>query len=73
MRPLETLRGDYGLLQAVLDPYRQRRPRLDAQRTAPSEESRDYFLQLRMRLLREGPAGFSTKEKNGAPPPMRNP
>lgn len=51
MRPLETLRDDYGLLQAVLDPYvnavhvsllRQRRP---------SEESRDYFAQLRTRLL----------------------
>ncbi len=63
MRPIETLRGDYGLLQAVLDPYvnavhvsllRQRRP---------SEESRDYFAQLRTRLLREGPAGFTTKEK----------
>jgi membrane glycosyltransferase len=63
MRPLEALRADYGLLQAVLDPYvnavhvsllRQRRP---------SEESRDYFSQLRVRLLREGPANFSTKEK----------
>jgi membrane glycosyltransferase len=63
MRPLETLRADYGLLQAVLDPYvnavhvsllRQRRP---------SEESRDYFAHLRSRLLREGPAGFTTKEK----------
>lgn len=63
MRPLEVLRGDYGLLQAVLDPYmnavhvsllRQRRP---------SEESRDYFLQLRVRLLRDGPADFTTKEK----------
>lgn len=63
MRPIEVLRADYGLLQAVLDPYinavhvsllRQRRP---------SEESRDYFAQLRSRLLREGPSGFTTKEK----------
>jgi membrane glycosyltransferase len=63
MPPIEALRGDYGLLQAVLDPYvnavhvsllRQRRP---------SEESRDYFLQLRVRLLRDGPAEFTTKEK----------
>ena len=63
MRPIEVLRDDYGMLQAVLDPYvnavhvsllRQRRP---------SEESRDYFAQLRTRLLREGPAGFTTKEK----------
>lgn len=63
MQPIEVLRADYGLLQAVLDPYinavhvsllRQRRP---------SEESRDYFLQLRVRLLRDGPAEFTTKEK----------
>lgn len=63
MRPIETLRADYGLLQAVLDPYvnavhvsllRQRRP---------SEESRDYFAQLRARLLRDGPSDFTTKEK----------
>jgi membrane glycosyltransferase len=63
MRPLEALRADYGLMQAVVDPYvnavhvsmlRQRRP---------SEESRDYFAQLRTRLLREGPSGFTTKEK----------
>ena len=63
MRPIEVLRADYGMLQAVLDPYvnavhvsllRQRRP---------SEESRDYFFHLRVRLLREGPSGFTTKEK----------
>jgi len=63
MRPLETLRNDYGLLQAVLDPYvnavhvamlRQRRP---------SEESRDWFVTLRQRLLCEGPAQLTTKEK----------
>jgi membrane glycosyltransferase len=63
MRPIEPLRDDYGLLQAVLDPYinavhvsllRQRRP---------SRESREYFMQLRLRLLREGPTGMTTKEK----------
>ncbi len=63
MLPLEALRADYGLLQAVLDPYvnavhvsllRQRRP---------SEESRDYFAQLRTRLLWKGPDELSTKEK----------
>ncbi len=62
MRPLETLRNDYGLLQAVLDPYinavhvamlRQRRP---------SEESRDWFSLLRHRLLFEGPGQLTTKE-----------
>ena len=62
MRPIEALRNDYGLLQAVLDPYinavhvamlRQRRP---------SEESRDWFTLLRHRLLSEGPSHLSTKE-----------
>lgn len=63
LRPIEPLRDDYGLLQAVLDPYvnalhvsllRQRRP---------SRESREYFMQLRLRLLREGPTGMTGKEK----------
>jgi membrane glycosyltransferase len=63
LRPIEPLRDDYGLLQAVLDPYinavhvsllRQRRP---------SEDSREYFLHLRQRLLREGPTNLTTKEK----------
>jgi len=62
MRPIEALRNDYGLLQAVLDPYvnavhvamlRQRRP---------SEESRDWFALLRHRLLSEGPSQLTTKE-----------
>jgi membrane glycosyltransferase len=63
LAPLKPLRDDYGLLQAVLDPYvnalhvallRQRRP---------SEEAREWFMQLRGRLLRDGPGKFSTKEK----------
>jgi membrane glycosyltransferase len=63
LRPIEPLRDDYGLLQAVLDPYinavhvsllRQRRP---------SRESREYFMQLRLRLLREGPKAMTAKEK----------
>jgi membrane glycosyltransferase len=29
----------------------------------PSEEAREWFAQLRERLLREGPAKFTTKEK----------
>jgi membrane glycosyltransferase len=61
--PIDPLRADYGLLQAVLDPYvnalhvallRQRRP---------SEEAREWFAQLRERLLREGPGKFTLKEK----------
>jgi membrane glycosyltransferase len=63
LQPLEPLRDDYGLLQAVVDPYvnavhvsllRQRRP---------SEESRDYFHALRTKLLRDGPSSITTKEK----------
>ncbi len=63
LAPIEPLRADYGLLQAVLDPYvnalhvallRQRRP---------SEEAREWFMQLRARLLRDGPGKFTTKEK----------
>ncbi len=63
MRPIEALRGDYGLLQAVLDPYinalhvslqRQRRP---------AEATRAYFLKLRERLLREGPPKLTPREK----------
>jgi len=63
LQPIEPLRADYGLLQAVLDPYvnavhvsllRQRRP---------SEESREYFLQLRQKLLAGGPAELSRREQ----------
>ena len=63
LSPLEPLRADYGLMQAVLDPYvnalhvallRQRRR---------TDESREWFTQLRRRLLRDGPDRFTTKEK----------
>lgn len=63
LSPFEPLRADYGLMQAVLDPYvnalhvallRQRRQ---------TEESREWFAQLRARLLRHGPSAFTVKEK----------
>ncbi|HLP00896.1 MAG TPA: glucans biosynthesis glucosyltransferase MdoH [Opitutaceae bacterium] len=63
MRPIEELRDDYGLLQAVLDPYinalhvslqRQRRP---------AAATRAYFLGLRERLLKDGPKRLSAREK----------
>ncbi len=63
MRPIEELRNDYGLLQAVVDPYinalhvslqRQRRP---------AAATRAYFLNLRERLLREGPKKLTPREK----------
>ncbi|HVU32317.1 MAG TPA: glucans biosynthesis glucosyltransferase MdoH [Opitutaceae bacterium] len=61
--PFAPLRADYGLLQAVLDPYvnalhvallRQRRQ---------TEEAREWFAQLRQRLLYDGPGGLTVKEK----------
>ena len=63
MQPLAPLRADYGLLQAVLDPYvnavhvsllRQRRS---------SHAVRSYFLELRKRLLADGPAQLTHREK----------
>jgi len=63
MQPIEVLRGDYGLLQAVLDPYVNAVHVSLLRQRKPSEESRDYFLQLRVRLLREGPSELTTKEK----------
>jgi membrane glycosyltransferase len=63
MHPIPELREDYGLLQAVLDPYvnavhvallRQRRRNLSVRR---------YFMDLRRRLLAEGPANLSPREK----------
>jgi membrane glycosyltransferase len=63
LQPIEPLRADYGIMQAVLDPYinalhvallRQRRP---------SEEAVEWFTELRQRLLRDGPGGFTDKEK----------
>ncbi|HEY0947033.1 MAG TPA: glucans biosynthesis glucosyltransferase MdoH, partial [Opitutaceae bacterium] len=63
MRPLDVLRADYGLLQAVLDPYINAvHVSLLRQRT-PSEDSRDWFSQLRRRLLAEGPGKLTSKEK----------
>jgi len=64
MQPIRELRRDYGLMQAILDPYvnavhvsllRQRRP--------GSHSVRRYFGELRRRLLAEGPEKFSTREK----------
>jgi membrane glycosyltransferase len=63
MQPIVQLRDDYGLLQAVLDPYvnavhvsllRQRRG---------SHAVRSYFVTLRRKLLAEGPAQLTHREK----------
>lgn len=65
LQPLEGLRADYGLLQAVLDPYVNAVHVSLLRQRKPSEESRDYFAQLRLRLLNEGPVKLTAKEKMG--------
>jgi membrane glycosyltransferase len=64
MLPIRELRKDYGLMQAILDPYvnavhvsllRQRRP--------GSYSVRRYFVELRRRLLADGPEKLTTREK----------
>ena len=63
MSPIAPLRNDYGLLQAVLDPYvnavhvsllRQRKGSLAV---------RSYFMGLRKKLLAEGPGRLTHREK----------
>jgi membrane glycosyltransferase len=61
--PIEPLRADYGLLQAVLDPYVNAMHVALLRQRNRGEEAREWFAQLRQRLLLEGPENFSTKEK----------
>ena len=61
--PFEPLRADYGLMQAVLDPYVNAMHVGLLRHRRPSEEAREWFLQLRQKLLQEGPRSLSTKEK----------
>jgi membrane glycosyltransferase len=61
--PFGPLRGDYGLLQAVLDPYVNAMHVALLRQRRQSEESREWFFQLRERLLHEGPGRLTTKEK----------
>ncbi len=61
--PFEPLRADYGLMQAVLDPYINAMHVALLRQRRPSEEAREWFSLLRKRLLREGPRDFTTKEK----------
>ena len=61
--PIEPLRADYGLLQAVLDPYvNAMHVALLRQRRRPKRRA-SGFPNCGERLLREGPAKFTTKEK----------
>jgi len=61
--PLEPLRPDYGLLQAVLDPYVNALHVALLRQRKQTEEAREWFALLRERLLRDGPAKLSLKEK----------
>lgn len=61
--PLEPLRADYGLMQAVLDPYVNAMHVALLRQRRSSEEAREWFAQLRQRLLQEGPEKFAPKEK----------
>jgi membrane glycosyltransferase len=61
--PIEPLRADYGLMQAVLDPYVNAMHVALLRQRRPSDEAQEWFAQLRERLLREGPAKCSLKEK----------
>ncbi|MEO6004243.1 MAG: glucans biosynthesis glucosyltransferase MdoH [Opitutus sp.] len=61
--PLKPLRSDYGLMQAVLDPYVNAMHVALLRQRNRSEEAREWFAQLRQRLLHDGPENFTTKEK----------
>jgi membrane glycosyltransferase len=61
--PFEPLRADYGLMQAVLDPYINAMHVALLRQRRPSAGAREWFAKLQGRLLREGPGRFTTKEK----------
>jgi len=61
--PIEPLRADYGLMQAVLDPYVNAMHVALLRQRRSTDEAREWFGQLRQRLLREGPEEFTPKEK----------
>ena len=63
LQPIEPLRADYGLLQAVLDPYINAMHVALLRQRRPSEEAREWFAELRGRLLRDGPVTLTAKEK----------
>lgn len=63
LQPIEPLRADYGLMQAVLDPYINAMHVALLRQRRSSEEAREWFAHLRERLLHEGPEKFTTKEK----------
>ena len=63
LQPIEPLRADYGLMQAVLDPYVNAMHVALLRQRKRGEEAGEWFTLLRQRLLNEGPENFTTKEK----------
>ena len=63
MRPIAPLRDDYGLLQAVLDPYVNAVHVSLLRQREGSHAVRSYFLGLRKKLLAEGPMRLTHREK----------
>ncbi len=63
MQPIPSLRDDYGLLQAVLDPYVNAAHVSLLRQRQGSLAGRAYFAGLRKRLLAEGPANLTPREK----------
>jgi membrane glycosyltransferase len=62
LQPIGPLRANYGLLQAVLDPYVNAMHVALLRQRRPSVESREWFMQLRQRLLVDGPDKLTPKE-----------
>ena len=63
MQPIPQLREDYGLLQAVLDPYVNALHVSLLRQREGSHAVRTYFIGLRRRLLAEGPTQLTPREK----------
>jgi membrane glycosyltransferase len=63
MQPIPQLRADYGLLQAVLDPYVNAAHVSLLRQRQGSLAVRSYFVGLRKKLLAEGPANLTHREK----------
>jgi membrane glycosyltransferase len=63
MQPIPQLRADYGLLQAVLDPYVNAAHVSLLRQRQGSHAVRSYFVRLRRRLLSEGPENLTHREK----------
>ncbi len=63
MQPIPQLSADYGLLQAVLDPYVNAAHVSLLRQRQGSLAVRSYFVGLRKKLLAEGPANLTPREK----------